>query len=204
MSSTLRILLFITTFLKIQFINTDKIKLSQKINIYCSNEFYFANRLNRLCRWNYDNGTSHADSYNSALLDCPNGYILGTYGDINGTQLKFDCVYSQKIWINGNSTNNNNVLNLITNGSLFTSREIETTKIEYFLCLNKTQRVKCKPDQYLDSYSLLCINTLTYNETCTFNEMCNQALNLTCNLSNELCDCQSTHYWNGNSCSKLS
>lgn len=199
-----RITFFGIIYLIIKFIETSQIKLlpTTKINIYCSNEFFFANRLNRLCRWLYDNGTAYADTYQSALNDCPSGYKLGVFGNLNGTQLKFSCAYLQKIWINKNSSNNCNIITTNFQGSVFTMSEIDSNKNEYFLCLNKTQQIACGADEYLDKFSLLCLNTHYYNQTCSYEEMCSKAFNLTCNLPIGLCECQSTHFWNGTRCSK--
>lgn len=172
------------------------------VNIYCSDEFHFVNRLNRLCRWLYDNGTSYADTYQSALLDCPVDYMLATYKNITGAKFTFNCVEPKKIWMNVNSLSNHNVLNVHTNGQVNASIESLQTSLEYFMCINKTQKVTCEPDEYLVNDTLICLDALGFDQTCLFNDMCNQKLSLVCNMTIGKCECPSSFFWNGTSCCK--
>jgi hypothetical protein len=179
-------------------------RVEKIIDIYCSNDFYFENRTNKICKWLYDNGTSFKDTYQSASQDCPSNHVLATFNkQINGHKVSLGCQDAMEIWINKvyNSNDSYNVLKIDIYGQAHMNSKTINESLEYFLCINKNQTITCESDEYLDEDTLLCMDTVEYNETCLKNEMCNQTSNLHCNLTMNKCICNTTMYWNGTQCS---
>lgn len=148
------------------------IQVPEIISIYCSSDFLFEFRLSKVCRWLYSNGTAFEDNYQSAVVDCPYNHILAVFDNFNGSKFTSNCQDCEKIWINGNSSGNSNVLIINTNGSIEASFEPEETHLGYFMCVDKTQKITCGSGMYLDTSTLLCV------------------------------DCHETEYWNGTHCSE--
>jgi hypothetical protein len=178
-------------------------QVKKNIGIHCSNDFYFENRMNKICKWLFDNGTSFKDTYQSAKQDCPYDHVLATFNSqTNNHKLSLSsCQGTIEIWINQDSMANNNVLKINNGGQAQMSSKSSSELLEYFLCIDKSQTITCESDEYLDEDTLLCMDTVEYNQACSKNEMCNQASNLYCNLTMNKCYCSSLMYWNGSTCS---
>jgi hypothetical protein len=177
--------------------------VEKNISIHCSNDFYFENRMNKICKWLYDNGTSFKDTYQSAKQDCPNNHVLATFNnEINNHKLSLSsCQGLIEIWINEDSMANNNALRINNGGIVQIIKKSSDESFEYFLCTNTDQTTTCEYDEYLDKDTLLCMDTVEYNEICLTNEMCSKQSNLYCNLTINKCICNTTMFWNETQCS---
>lgn len=174
-----------------------------KINIYCSNDFYFQNKLSKVCRWMLDNGTGFGATYESAFEDCPDGYSLGSFESLfklDQNLTRFSCDSPKKMWIHSLNANYN-VLTLKTSKTVELANDPMTSTLEYFLCVFENNDTACDNNEYLDPDSLSCLGTVGYKNSCYIDEMCDKSLKLACG-SSDICDCSYTHYWDGSACSK--
>jgi hypothetical protein len=125
-------------------------QVEKNIGIYCSNDFYFENRMNKICKWIFDNGTSFKDTYQSAQQDCPNNHVLATFNkEIREHKLSLSsCQGIIEIWINEDSIGNNNSLRINNGGQVEMINKSSSESLEYFLCIDKNQTITCESDEY--------------------------------------------------------
>jgi hypothetical protein len=110
-------------------------QVEKNIGIHCSTDFHFDNRMNKICKWLFDNGTSFKDTYQSAKQDCPHNHVLATFNkQINEHKLSLSsCQGKIEIWINDNSIGNNNALRINNGGQVQINKKLPSESLEYFL-----------------------------------------------------------------------